>query len=376
MKNLLYLSAAFFLASCATEPTGDYLSQLSSKRDSIKTEYRALGAELAQIEAELSTLDTNRKMVNVTAEKAEKTNFSHFFKIYGSVQTDNNTLVYPTTQGEIIRIKVEEGQPVKKGQILISLDTEIIRKSIEEVKVQKRLAQDVFEKQEKLWKQNIGSEMDYLRAKNNLESLDQKLVTLETQARKSNVTAPFSGTVDEILVKNGQLVNPGVATMRIVNLDKVYLKADVPEGYIKTIGKGTSVNVTFPSMDLALETQINETGRFINPANRTFVARVNLSNSDNKLYPNLLGMLEIKDYNNEEAIVVPARLIQENAQGKSFIFVVTNKKGATYSEIRYIESGMTYNGFTEVVAGLQEGDLIVDKGSRNVSNNQLIRVTK
>lgn len=375
MKKLLYISAALFMASCATETNDDYLSQITSKRDSVKAEYRALGAELAKLEAEITTLDTNRKVVNVTAAKATRTNFSHFFKIYGSVKTDNNTLVYPTTQGEILSIKVEEGQPVKKGQILVAVDTEIIRKSIDEVKVQIRLAEDVFEKQEKLWKQNIGSEMDYLRAKNNLESLNQKLETLNTQVRKSNVTAPFSGTIDEIMVKNGQLVSPGVATMRIVNLDNVYLKADVPEGYIKTIGKGTSVNVKFPSIDLDVETQINETGRFINPANRTFVARVNLENSDNKLYPNLLGMLEIKDYENDSALVVPARLIQENAQGESFIFVVNQENEGDYSVLRYIEVGMTYNGVTEVTKGLNEGDLIIDKGSRNVSDNQLIRVS-
>lgn len=376
MKQLLYISIAFLAASCASTSNDDYLSQLTTKRDSIKTEYRDLGAELAKIEHEITTLDTNRKVVNVTAAEASATDFSHYFKIYGSVETDNNTVVYPSMQGEIINVRVEEGQPVKKGQILLSIDSEIIRKNMDEVKVQISLSKDVFEKQEKLWKQNIGSEMDYLRAKNNLESLNKKLETLEAQAKKSNVSAPFSGTVDEILVKTGQMVGPGIPTMRIVNLDKVYLKADVPEGYIKNIGRGTSVNVRFPSIDLKVKTEIAETGKFINPANRTFVARVNLSNTDNKMYPNLLGMLEIKDYENDSALVVPARLIQENAKGESFVFIVKKEGQAMYSILKYIEVGMTYNGVTEVVKGLSVGELIIDKGSRNVSNNQLIRVTQ
>lgn len=376
MKKLLYISLAFVAVSCGSKSKGDYLTELNEKRDSIKTEYRELGTELAKLEAEISALDTSKKVLNVTSTLPSRTSFIHFFKIYGSIQTDNNTLVYPSSQGEITKLYVEEGQPVKKGQVLLSIDSEIIMKNIDEVKVQIQLAQDVYDKQEKLWKQNIGSEMDYLRAKNNLDALNSKMETLKTQKSKTNVTAPYSGTIDEIMVKNGQLVSPGVATLRIVNLDNVYLKADVPEGYIKTIGKGTPVNVTFPSIDERVETQINETGRFINPANRTFTARINLQNQNNKLYPNLLGMLEIQDYANDSALVIPARLIQENANGESYIFTIKAEGEANYSVIQPIEVGMTYNGITEVISGLKDTDKIVDKGSRNVSDNQLIRVTK
>lgn len=376
MKKLIYISLAFVAASCASKTTEDYLTELNTKRDSIKAEYRTLGAELAKIEAEITALDTTRKVVSVTATKADRTTFRHFFKIYGSIQTDNNTLVYPSAQGEITRVFVEEGQPVSKGQTLYAIDSEILRKSMDEVKVQIELAKDVYNKQEKLWKQNIGSEMDYLRAKNNLDALNTKKETIKAQISKTNVTAPFSGTIDEIMIKNGQLVSPGIATMRIVNLDEVYLKADVPEGYIKTIGRGTPVNVTFPSINESVKTNINETGRFINPANRTFTARINLENQNNKLYPNLLGMLEIQDYEQDSALVIPARLIQENADGESYIFTVKTDGEATYSILKPIEVGMTYNGFTEVISGLNDQEMIIDKGSRSVSDNQLIRVTK
>lgn len=376
MKKLLFISLAVVAASCGSKTTGDYLTELNVTRDSIKTEYRELGTALAKIEAEIVALDTTRKVVNVTATSPNRTAFLHFFKIYGSIQTDNNTLVFPSSQGEIMKLNVEEGQPVSKGQVLLSIDSEIIMKNMDELNVQIELAQDVFNKQDKLWKQNIGSEMDYLQAKNNLDALNSKMETLKTQKSKTNVKAPFSGVIDEIMVKTGQLVTPGVATMRIVNLDEVYLKADVPEGYIKTIGKGTPVNVNFPSIDESVVTHINETGRFINPANRTFTARINLENQNNRLYPNLLGMLEIQDYANDSALVIPARLIQENAQGESYIFTVKLDNNARYSILQPIEVGMTYNGLTEVLSGLNDTDLIIDKGSRNVSNNQLIRVTK
>ena len=376
MKKLVYISIAFVVASCTTTSTEDYLTKLTTQRDSIKSEYRGLGAELAKVEAQIAMLDTAKKVINVTTAPAVRTSFSHYFKIYGSVKTDDNTLIYPSSQGEVTKVLVEEGQPVKKGQVLFTIDSEIIRKNIQEVKVQIELVEKIFKKQEKLWKQNIGSEMEYLQSKNNLDALHTKLATLKSQASKSTVTAPFSGTVDEILINTGQLVGPSVSTMRVVNLENVYLKADVPESYVNVISKGTIVNVNFPSIGKEMTTQIVETGKYINPANRTFVARVNLNNSKNQLYPNLLGMLEIKDYGNDSALVVPARLIQENSQGESFLYVIKTENKAMYSVLKHIEVGMTYNDVTEVISGLSDGDLIVDKGSRNVSNNQLVKVVK
>ena len=195
-----------------------------------------------------------------------------------------------------------------------------------------------------------------------MESLDSKLATLKTQLSKTFVSAPFNGTIDAIFIKTGQLVSPQVPTMRIVNLDQVYLKADIPENYIKVIAKGSPVKLHFPSIDVELD--------------RTFSVRVNIENSDNLFYPNLLGMLEIQDYGKENALVIPARLIQEDAEGNSFLFLAHEIDGAVKSEIREITVGMTYEGQTEVLSGLNLGDLVIDKGSRNVSNGQLIGITK
>ena len=247
---------------------------------------------------------------------------------------------------------------------------------MEEVKTQRTLAKDVYEKQKALWDKQIGSEMDYLRAKNTLESLDSKIATMQKQLQKTNVEAPYNGVIDAIFIKTGQLVNPQIPTMRIVNLDKVYLKADIPENYLKVISKGSPVRLHFPSVDLAFDTEISETGRFINPANRTFSVRINLENTANQLYPNLLGMLEIQDYGNKNALVIPARLIQEDSQGTSFLFLAVASDGLVKSEIRNITVGMTYEGKTEVLSGLNVGDLVIDKGARNVSNGQLVAIAK
>lgn len=374
MRNFIYAFIVLSLASCGSESAGDYLAELTTKRDSIKEVYQELGVELAIVELQITKLDTTKKLVSVTVQKAESESFKHFFKVYGGVNADKNTTVYPTMSGDVLSVKVEEGQDVRKGQILFKIDSEILESNVEEVKTQRSLALDVYEKQKALWEKNIGSEMDYLRAKNNLEALDSKLVTLRKQIKKTNVAAPFSGTIDAIFIKTGQLVSPQVPMLRIVNLNQVYLKAEIPETYIKVISKGSPVRLHFPSIDVEMDTKIDETGRFINPANRTFTVRVNLENKDNLLYPNLLGMLEIQDYGNDTALVIPARLIQEDAQGNSFLFLADRKDGSVTSTIRNVEVGMTYEGNTEILGGLNMGDLVIDKGSRNVSNGQLITI--
>ena len=376
MKNFIYAFIALSLASCGTESNGDYLSELTTKRDSIKEVYQELGTELAKVELMITKLDTGKRLVTVTIQKATNQNFEHYFKVYGGINADKNTTIYPALSGDVVSVKVEEGQYVKKGQSLYKIDSEILESSIEEVKTQRSLAEDVYKKQKALWDKQIGSEMDYLRAKNTLESLDSKLATLRKQLKKTNVVAPYSGTIDAIFIKTGQLVSPQVATLRIVNLDKVYLKADIPENYIKVISKGSPVRLHFPSLDLEFDTKIKETGRFINPANRTFAVRIDIENSNNQLYPNLLGMLEIQDYGNENALVIPARLIQEDATGNSFLFLAVANDGLTTSVIRKIKVGMTYEGQTEIISGLNAGDLVIDKGSRSVSNGQLIGIAK
>ena len=376
MKHFIYLIAALTLVSCSSESTDDYLEELTTKRDSIKEVYQELGTELAKVELMITKLDTGKRLVTVTIQEAINQNFEHYFKVYGGINADKNTTIYPTTSGDVVSVKVEEGQSVRKGQSLYKIDSEILESSIEEVRTQRSLAKDVYDKQKSLWDRQIGSEMDYLRAKNNLESLDSKLATLQKQLKKTNVVAPYSGTIDAIFIKTGQLVSPQVATLRIVNLDKVYLKADIPENYIKVITKGSPVKLHFPSLDLEFDTKINETGRFINPANRTFSVRIDIENSNNQLYPNLLGMLEIQDYGNENALVIPARLIQEDATGNSFLFLAIESDGLTTSVIRKIKVGMTYEGNTEIISGLNAGDLVIDKGSRSVSNGQLIGIAK
>lgn len=376
MKNLIYVSLIGLLASCGAGSDKSYIETLTIKRDSLKAEYKEIGSELAKVEADLAALDTNRRVINVTTQKSTISPFAHYFKVYGSVKTDNNTILYPSAQGEVKAIYVQEGQMVKKGQKLMAIDADILLQNIEEVKVQLELAEQVYKKQKALWDKNIGSELDYLKAKNNRDSLQKKLATLQTQLSKTTVTAPFDGSIDEIMVKNGSLANAQVGLLRIVNMEDVYLKADIPETYIKTITSGTNVKLTFPSLKKSGETQIHETSKFINPANRTFSVRVNLENESNQLYPNLLGMLEIRDYANDSALIIPSRLIQEDATGNSFIFIAEQKDGATISSLLPITAGMTYNDYTEVLEGLQPNMHVIDQGARNVSNGQVINVIK
>ena len=202
MKNIFIILVFFAAWSCQPEQgTDEQINELLTVRDSLKAEYKKVGKMLRSVEAELLELDTNRKLINITAREIKAQPFEHFFQVYGSVNSENNSQLAPEASGTIIRIYVSDGEEVKKGQVLLELDDDIIEKNIAEVKTQRQLAADVYKKQKALWDKNIGSELQYLEAKNNLESIDTRLASLETQRAKTRLRAPYDGVVDEVFAK-------------------------------------------------------------------------------------------------------------------------------------------------------------------------------
>lgn len=378
MRNIFILLALFAAYSCQPEQNvDDRIVELTVERDSLKTEYKKIGKKLRAVEAELLELDTNKKLINITAREISTQPFEHFFQVYGSVNSENNSQLAPEASGTIIRIYVSDGEDVKKGQVLLELDDDIIEKNIAEVKTQRQLAEDVYNKQKALWDKNIGSEIQYLEAKNNLESLDTRLASLEAQRSKTRLRAPYSGVVDEVFVKAGEMANPGMPALRLVNVDNVYLKADISERYLEKVKVGTPVIVEMPSLNESIKSEVIQTGYFINSANRTFSVRIALPKTNEKMLPNLLGLVKIKDYHADSAIVIPTKLLQENAQGESFIYILEkDENGLNIAKLRTVTPGMSYMGKTEILAGLAPGEVIIEAGARSVSNEQRVEWIK
>ena len=245
-----------------------------------------------------------------------------------------------------------------------------------QLQIQADLAKTTFERQKRLWDQKIGSEIQFLQAKSNYEAQEKAVKQLKQQIGKTAVRAPFSGTIDDVITEQGSVVSPGQSQLfRIVNLKDMYIETDVPESYITSITNGKNVKVEFPVLGSELDAKVRQAGNFINPANRTFKIEVAVPNNDNKIKPNLTAKLKINDYTNENAILIPQSIISENAEGKQYVYTVTDKQDNKGKAKRvFIETGKTQGDYIEVLSGLENGNEIVDEGARSVKDGQEVKI--
>lgn len=373
MNKIITIALLAILAmACTTEKVG--LEKLKSDREVLHREYAALGDEISQLDAEISKYDTTKRHVLITTTPVITNTFAHFFEVQGAIRADKNVILYPEFGGIIKRIKVNEGDRVQKGQVLMELDIELIQLQINDVKTGLDLAETTYQRQKRLWEQKIGSEMQYLQAKNQKETLENQLASLKAQMKKNSIVAPFAGVVDEIWPKEGELTSPMTQALRLVNLDEVHIKADVSEAYLGKVSRKTDVEIYFPAFDKTIKAQIDYLGNVINPNNRTFKIHVNVSNKENNIKPNLMAYVRVKDFEQENAIIVPDRLIQENPSGGKFVYVARARTGLTSVKKVMIKTGLTYLNNTLVTSGIEASSILVDKGARSVKDGQKVQV--
>lgn len=353
-------------------------SELMQKRDSLKEAVQSLQVELRDVESQLAALNPQADFTLVTALEVERGAFEHFFEAYGEIEAKKNIVINAETMGAVRSVIVREGQRVAKGDVLVEIDQEQISNNREELLAQLELAREVFERQARLWEKEIGSEMQYLEAKTRVESLEKSLAALDVQVNKGTIRAPFAGTVDEVFPKTGEIVGMGSPILRLVNLDRVSVIAEISEVYVGQLSTSTPVVAAFPSLDTSFELTVSRIGDFINPNNRSFKIEVDLPATRVALKPNLLSVLRIKDYSTAEAIIIPSRMIQEDLNGKSYVYVLRGDKSAETmtTERRYLETGLSYQGKTEIRSGLNATDWVVDRGARSVKDQQEVIVKK
>jgi len=296
-----------------------------------------------------------------------------FYRAIGTVVSDNRVDITSRVTGFIKEILVKEGQKVVRGQVLIQLDDSSIQDNIAELNTQLNLAKTTFERQQRLWDQKIGSEMQYLQAKTQFESLENNKTALVNQAAKMKIKAPFSGIIDEIFPKNGELVSSQLTVVRLVNLDQVYLEADVTETYLPYIKKGNEALINFPSIHTEMKSEIAQVGNIINPNNRSFKTKINLKNKNDLIKPNLLADIKIKDFA-ENGIVIPTSLIQKDKDGNSFIFLIHSNNADFKVSKKIIKVSKEYDQKSLITEGLEVNDTIVNKGSRIVKDGELVKI--
>ncbi len=374
MNRIIIISIiSFFIISCSSnEETKSNADLLKSYR----TQVEELNKKIDDIEGQQKQKNYSGLLIPVKVEKITKQPFSHNFTATGELESIKEAFISPETLGQIVSINVTEGEHVKKGQLLAKLNTSIIENTINEVKTQLALAKTIYDKQATLWKQNIGSERQYLETKNNYESLNNKLKTLKSQYNMSIIKSPIDGIIEDIFLKKGELATPGMQFMQIINLNELYVTLKLSEAYLPIIKKGEIVDISFPSFPgLTYKQPIYRVGNMINKQNRTFVVQIKIDNKDGKLKPHLLANVTINDYSSTNSIIVPSIIIKEDMKG-SFIYVVNDKNETKTAEKKYVVTGVSYLDKTEILSGITTNDTIITDGYNNVSSGSAISIIK
>lgn len=386
MKRIsVYIVIAFVLISCGSENStvedviaSKNLETIRSKRADLTKELKTLEDQVTLLDEAIAVLDDNAKLPLVTTMEVVSQNFDHYLELQGDVMTDQNVLVYPEMPGTLFKVYVKEGQRVAKGQLLGSIDDGGLSSQLAQLKTQLALAKTTFERQERLWNQNIGSEIQYLQAKSQYEAQESAVRQLESQVAKSSIRAPFSGIVDEVIKDQGTVVSPGPGSeiFRIVNLSNMHVEVDVPEAHLGNVLPGKSVEVYFPVLGESVQTQIRQTGNFINPGNRSFRVEIPVPNKNGQIKPNLTAVAKINDYSNNNAILIPQSVVSENATGEQYVYLTkTDDSGnGMFSKRTIITLGKTQGDIVEVISGLTAGDKIIIEGARSVRDNQPVKV--
>lgn len=368
MKYIFCFVAISLFAACQPAAKDDAVAKLAD----LKEQKAKIEAEINALEQELMDSGTiEKKLHTVALTEAKVAPFEHYIDLQGRVDADESVTVTSRMPGALTQIYIDNGDVVRKGQLLATIDDGVLLRNLAELEGQRKVAEDLYNRQKALWDQNIGSEVQYIQAKNNMESLERSIATLKATWNQTRIYAPTSGTVDMVLLKQGQAIAPGVPLANIINLSKLKIKGEVTEAYAAKVQKGDNVIVYFPDTGKEVKTKITYVSKTINPTNRTFTVEAALGSGDFRA--NQIAVLKIVDYSNPSAIVVPINLIQTSTDGD---YVTIAEKTGTENEavIRRvkIKQGQNYSGFVEILEGLKAGDLLVTTGFQDVNEGETV----
>jgi RND family efflux transporter MFP subunit len=387
MKKILITTiTTFLLLSCGQDSKKSVddliaegnLALIKEKKDELSALQKATASDIRALDSIIQEKSGVKNLPLVNTLTAKKELFKHYLELQGSVSTKQNVLIYPEMAGTLQRVYVKEGDRVAKGQLLATIDDGGMSSQLAQLKTQAALAKTTFERQKRLWEQKIGSEIQFLQAQTNYEATQSAVDQIQSQLAKSNIRAPFAGIIDDVIKDQGTVVSPGPGAeiFRIVNLSDMYIEVDVPENYLGSITKGKDATVYFPILGDSIQTNIRETGNFINPANRSFSVEIPVPNKGGTIKPNLTAKVSLNDYTNQNAILIPTNIISENAEGEQYIYIAVTGDGENEAVAKrtIIETGMSQKGHIEVLSGISEGQAIIKEGARSVKDGQTVKI--
>jgi RND family efflux transporter MFP subunit len=377
MKNiakLIIVSAVFVLASCGSKSGNAELTEKKAKLEELKKQQSAINDQVVKLETEIGKLDPttiqkeNEKLVSVTPLSVAP--FTHYIDLQGKVEAVNIAYVTPRGQGgQVKELYVRKGDAVKKGQILLKLDDLVIKRQIDQLQTQLSFAKDLYQRQQNLWKENIGTEVQLLQAKNSVDNIEKQISIIKEQQSFTSVYAEMDGVLDDVNVKVGELFS-GAGQIKLINTSDLKVTAQVPENYLEKVKVGTSLKVILPDINRTTDAVIRVAGKLIDPLSRSFYIEAKLP-ADNIFRPNQVAQVKILDYSNANALTIPVNTLQTDDKGK-FVMVSAKENGKTVAHKKPVVAGELYGDKIEIKSGLQAGDLLITEGYQSVYDGQTI----
>ena len=372
-KNLIVIVvlSLLLIPACRRADRQAELDRLEAQREALDKRIEQLKAEVARNNGQ----PAEEALAYVRGTEVRPSLFQHFIQVQGTVESDNNILIPAQSNGMVKRLSVRQGDRVTEGQLLAELDGAILESSLAELQNSLNLATTIYERQSRLWEKNIGSELEYLQAKNNRDNLEKRLNTIQEQYRLTKITSPIEGMVDDVLIKEGEMAVAGRGAIRIVQLSKLKIKASLAENYIARIRKGDTVRVAIPVADRSFDLIIDAVSQVIDPNNRTFNIEIRLPAREKGLKPNMLAAVTINDYTNPQALTVPQNVIQETGNSQ-FLFVAEKQDGRWIARRRTVTPGEAYDNRLEILDGLKAAETVITFGFQTLADGQPVSVQR
>lgn len=369
IKIIIFALIVLLVAACSQDKKAEL--------EKLKKQHAELSEKIKQLDMEIGTNDQpdQSKLLNVSVEELKESEFRHYIEVQGKLDGEENVDVQPEGMGGAVQaILVQTGQYVTRGQVLARLNDAALRDQLKALESTYDLARENFERQQRLWDQKIGSEMQYLQAKSNKEALEGQISALKEQINMNSIKSPISGTVEEINIKVGQIASAQspIPAFRVVNFNSIKVKAEVAEAYSKKVAVGDKVKIIFPDLEREVDANISAVSRYINTINRTFLVEVKIDPKKDGFKANMIAILKITDYSNNKAVSIPVKYLQSDEAG-DYIYIAETREGRNFAKKTYIKQGMSYNGLLEVKEGLNAGDKLITSGYLDLEEGEEIR---
>lgn len=369
--SLLSVLIVFALLTGCSNTSLDKGAQL----EKLKADQSALAKQIGKLEKEIALENpgvSTAKSKDVGVQEMAPRKFDHYLQTQGKIDSEDNIVVSAKSMGVITHVFVREGDQVSKGQTLAQIDNTLMNRSIEELKAGLELANTVYDRQKNLWDQKIGTEVQFLQAKNNKESLEKRLATMNEQLDMTRVKSLINGTVDAVNVKVGENAAPGAPAFRVINTDKLKIVAGVSEAFITSIKKGNKVMVEISDTGKKIEATVSFVGRNIDQLSRTFPVEVALPTSAD-LRPNMTAVIKVIFHSEPAALCVPVNVVQ-NINGEKVVYIVETNGTQQVARRKVVEVAGVYSNLAEIKSGIKSGDKVITVGYQGLNDGEFVKI--